>query len=131
MDGRVVGERSDAVPRTATPGHDETTSVFLLEPADVLLRIELEPDPLDQIKLRFEEVDVAFLVLHQALKKIARDVILYAMAVGRGLLVEVARAVLGGEITLDDLFHVLADPDVNECVVLTNQSMDQFDDNGA
>ena len=47
------------------------TSVPVLQPADMLLRIELEPDALDQIKLGFEEVDVMFLVLHQLLEQVA------------------------------------------------------------
>ena len=53
------------------PGHDEVVecaarcSVLALEPADVLLGVELEADALDQVELGFEEVDVVFLVLHQ------------------------------------------------------------------
>ena len=44
-----------------------TSSVlaFALEPADMLLGVELEPDPLDQVKLGFEKVDMMLLVLHQ------------------------------------------------------------------
>jgi hypothetical protein len=38
---------------------------FALEPADMLLGVEFEPDPLDQVKLGFEEVDMMPLVLHQ------------------------------------------------------------------
>ena len=36
--------------------------MLALEPADVLLRVELEPDASDQVKLGFEEIDVVFLV---------------------------------------------------------------------
>ncbi len=50
------------------------------------------------------------LVLHQALEQIARDVILDAVAVGRGFLVKIAGADLGGQIALDDFLDVLADP---------------------
>jgi len=32
--------------------------VLALEPADVLLRVELKADPLDQIELGLEEIDV-------------------------------------------------------------------------
>ena len=60
----------------------------------MLLGVELEPDPLDQIELGFEEIDVMFLVLHQALEQIARNVILYAMAVGRAFLVQRASGYL-------------------------------------
>ena len=76
----------------------------------MLLGIALEPDPLDQIELGFEEVDVVLLVLHQALEQIARDVVLDAVAVGRRFLVERAGADLGGKIALDDFPDVLADP---------------------
>src|ERR1700758_2116438 len=76
---------------------------FLLQPANVLLGVKLEPDALDQVELRLEEVDVLLLGLHQFLEQVARDVILYAVAIGRRLLIEVACAVLGGEITVDDL----------------------------
>jgi hypothetical protein len=48
-----------------------SSSVAALEAADVLLRIELEPDAPDQIELGFEEVDVMFLVLHQLFEQVA------------------------------------------------------------
>ena len=50
-----------------------------------------------------------FLVLHQALEQVARDVILDAVAVGGGFLVERARGDLGGQIAFDDFLDVLAD----------------------
>src|SRR5450432_2340325 len=45
--------------------------VLALKPADMLLGVELKPDPPDQIKLGFEEIDVMLLVLHQAFEQIA------------------------------------------------------------
>jgi hypothetical protein len=45
--------------------------VLALEPADMLLGVEFKPDPPDQIKLGFEEIDVMLLVLHQAFEQIA------------------------------------------------------------
>src|SRR6266436_365424 len=85
-------------------------SVLALEPADMLLGVEFKPDPPDQIKLGFEEVDVMLLVLHQALEQIARHVILDAVAVGCRFLVKRAGGNLGGEIAFDDFLDVLADP---------------------
>jgi hypothetical protein len=38
---------------------------FALEPAGMLLGVEFEPDPLDQVKLGLEEVDMMLLVRHQ------------------------------------------------------------------
>ena len=75
----------------------------------MLLGVEFEADALDQVELGLEEVDVVFLVLHQAFEQVTRDVVLHAMAVGRGFLVERAGGVLGRQIALDDLLDVLAD----------------------
>ena len=58
----------------------------------MLLGVQLKPDPLDQIELGFEEIDVMLLVLHQAFEQIARNVILDAVAVGRAFLVKITRA---------------------------------------
>src|ERR1700716_4041948 len=91
-------------------GTSVRNSVLALEPADVLLGVELKPDPPDQIELGFEEVDVMLLVLHQAFEQIAGDVVLDAVAIGRRFLIERAGADLGGEIALDDLLDMLADP---------------------
>src|ERR1700704_465040 len=92
---------------------DDAMSVVLmlaLEPADMLLGVKLEPDPPDHIELGFEEVDVVFLVLHQAFEQIARDVVLDAVAVSRRFLVKRAGTDLGGQIAFDDFLDVLADP---------------------
>jgi len=37
-----------------------------LQPTDMLLSVELKPDAPDQVELGLEEIDVMFLVLHQA-----------------------------------------------------------------
>src|SRR5689334_9300970 len=91
------------------PGHDET-SLPVLEPADMLLGVELKADPPDQVELGLEEIDVMLLRLHQAFEEIARDVILDAVAVSCRFLIKIARADFGGEIAFDDLLDVLPDP---------------------
>src|SRR5436190_23845021 len=53
------------------PPGEGKRSVAALQPADMLLRVELEPDALDQVQLGFEEVDVMFLVLHQLFEQVA------------------------------------------------------------
>jgi hypothetical protein len=53
------------------PAMTNWPSVLSLEMTDMLLRVELEPDALDQIELGLEEVDVVLLVLHQALEQVA------------------------------------------------------------
>ena len=50
-----------------------------------------------------------FLVLHQLLEQIARDVVARAVAMGRRLLVERARRNLGLEIAIEHFLDVLAD----------------------
>ena len=65
--------------------------MLALEPADMLLGVEIESDPPDQIELGFEEIDVMFLVLHQLFEQVARDIVLDAVAVGRRLLVQRSR----------------------------------------
>src|SRR5262245_55944810 len=108
--------RTKNVDARVKPGHDEMVkalrgrlqprkrpSVPGLEMAHVLLAVELEPDAIDEVQLRLEKVDVALLVLHQALEQVARDVVLDAMAVGRRFLVERTRRVLRGEVALEDL----------------------------
>src|SRR3954469_6560041 len=96
--------------RCSDPKPSGLGSVLALQMAHMLLSVEFEPDALDQVKLRLEKVDVMLLVLHHALEHVARDVVLGAMAVGSGFLVKRARAVLGGEIALEDFFDVLPDP---------------------
>ena len=97
--GRGRGALQDAaLSRAGRAGLAALRLELALEPADVLLGVELEADTLDQVELGFEEIDVMFLVLHQALEQVARDIVLDAVAVGRGFLVERARADLGGEI---------------------------------
>ncbi len=46
-------------------------SELALEAADVLLRVQIKADPLDDMLLGLEEVDVVLLVLHQALEQVA------------------------------------------------------------
>ena len=75
----------------------------------MLLRVELEADPVDQVKLGFEEIDVVLFILHQILEQIARHIVLDAMTISRRFLIQVARTVFGREIALDDLLDVLAD----------------------
>src|SRR5260221_10044502 len=76
---------------------------------DVVLRIELDAQLLHQVKLRFQEVDVMLLVLHQLFEQVAGHVVARAMAMSRRLLVKRARRNLGLEIAIEDLFHVLTD----------------------
>jgi hypothetical protein len=45
--------------------------LLALQPAGMLLGVELKPDAADQIELGFEKVDVMLLVLHEAFEQIA------------------------------------------------------------
>ena len=55
---------------------------LIVKLADVILRVELDAELIHEVELRFEEVDVSFLVVHQLLEHIARHVILDRVAVG-------------------------------------------------
>src|SRR6516165_9665596 len=107
MDPRFRGDDTEKISRSRQASSD---SILALEFADVLLGVELKADALDQIELGFEEVDVLLLVLHQVLEQVTRDIVLHAMAIGRGLLIERASADLGGKIAFDDFLDILADP---------------------
>ena len=54
----------------------------------MILRVELKAELADEIELRFEEIDVVFLVRHQLLEQVACHIVLRGVAVRRGFLVE-------------------------------------------
>src|SRR4051812_39218216 len=98
MDGRMQGStRRAATSRNALmnwlcsprgcSSPFEASVAFLTGLAHVSLRVELNAELVDQIELGLEEVDVALLVGHQRLEQVARGIILYGRAIGRGLLV--------------------------------------------
>lgn len=72
------------------PGHTIAPSVrvIVVDFTDVVLRVELETEFGDEIELRFEIIDVLFLVVHELLEQVAGDVVLDCMAMCRGLLIE-------------------------------------------
>jgi len=88
----------------------QTGRSALAETVDVGLGATLKADAPDQIELRFEKVDVAFLIGHQLLEQLARRVVLDVDAIGSRLLIERLRANLGREIRFNDLPDVFADP---------------------
>ena len=55
--------------------------VALAHLADMILRVELKAEPADEIELRFEEIDVVFLVRHQLLEQVACHIVLRGVAV--------------------------------------------------
>src|SRR5262245_19775396 len=87
----------------------EAGSVFFVQLAHMVLRVELDAEPRHEIELRLEEVDKLLLVPTQLFKQVARHVVLYRMAVGRRLLVERAGAVFGLQIALQHFLDVLPD----------------------
>src|SRR5260370_36017968 len=62
--------------------------VALAHLADMILRVELKAELVDEIELRFEEIDVVFLVRHQLLEQVACHIVLRGVGVRRGFLVE-------------------------------------------
>src|SRR3990170_6245223 len=90
-------------------GRASRRSVAVVELADMMLGIELEAEPADEIELGFEEVDMTLLVAHQLLEQIAGHVILHAVAMRRRFLVERTRRQLGLEIAIENFLDRLAD----------------------
>ena len=84
-------------------------NVVALEPADMLLGIELDADLLDEVELGLEEVDMAFLVRHQLLEQVLGHPVADALAIGGGLAVEVAGIVFGRKVAFEDFLDGLAD----------------------
>src|SRR5258705_13636415 len=84
-------------------------SVLLVGLADVMLGIKLEPELAHQIELGLEEVDVLLLVMHQLLEQIACHIVLGAVAVGGGFLVEGAGRHLGCQVAVERLLDGLSD----------------------
>ena len=93
------------------PGHTIAPSVrvIVVDFTDVVLRVELETEFGDEIELRFEIIDVLFLVVHELLEQVAGDVVLDCMAMCRGLLIERPRRHLRGKIAVEHLLDVLPD----------------------
>src|SRR5260221_8195297 len=55
---------------------------------DIMLGVKLKTEAGDELKLRFEEVDVLFLIAHQLFEKVSGHVVLGAVAVSRRLLIK-------------------------------------------
>src|ERR1700730_16390012 len=85
-------------------------SVFALAHlADMMLRVELKAEPADEIELRFEEIDVVFLVRHQLLEQVACYIVPRGVAVRRGFLVERAGGNLRRQVAITNHCDVLTD----------------------
>ena len=59
-----------------TPEARSRSVVVLVDLADVMLSVELDSEVADEAELRFKEVDMRFLVVHQLFEQIARDIVL-------------------------------------------------------
>jgi hypothetical protein len=76
------------------------------------LRVELKAEPADEIELRFEEIDVVFLVRHQLLEQVACHIVLRGVAVRRGFPLYCVRNGESGRTMFD-----LKIPEVNDVIV--------------
>ncbi len=83
--------------------------VALVHLSDMILRVELKAELVDEIELRFEEIDVVFLVRHQLLEQVPCHIVPRGVAVRRGFLVERAGGNLRRQVAVKHLFDVLAD----------------------
>ncbi len=74
-----------------------------------MLRVQLDADPLDQVDLGFEEIDVALLVLEEVIEQHLRHVITEVEAdLTRGFVI-VACDMLALEVAFENFLDVLAD----------------------
>ena len=49
----------------------------------MMLRVQLQPKFLNEVKLHFERVDMSFLIMHEPFKQIAGHVVPHRVAMGR------------------------------------------------
>jgi hypothetical protein len=66
--GQVNTRKNCDDAKPAIGGSSRSVFLVLVEFADVMLGVELEPELGDQVELGFEEIDVLFLVVHQFLE---------------------------------------------------------------
>ena len=76
---------------------------------DIMLGVKLKTKAGNELKLRFEEVDVLFLIAHQLFKKVSGHVVLGAVAVSRRLLVKRTGGHLGSKVAIQYLLDGLPD----------------------
>src|SRR5262245_21227688 len=72
-----------------------------------MLGVELETEPAHEIKLRLEEVDMVFLILHERFEQDTQHVVFYCVTMRGGLLVKGASAKFGRQIAVEDLLDSL------------------------
>ena len=80
----------------------------------MLLGVEFDAHARDQVELRLQEIDMAFLVLHQGLEQVLGREIADLAAVFRRFLIERASLDLGLEIAFDHFLDGLADAQLVE-----------------
>src|SRR3984893_9625958 len=94
------------------PGGDaRTLSLFaVFEPANMFLAVELDAELLDELQLRFQKIDVLFLIDEQLVIELLGNEVVGGNAIFRRLGVERSRGNLGVEVTAKNFIHRLSDP---------------------
>src|SRR5262245_36239799 len=77
--------------------------------SDLRLQVILQADPVDQLELRLEPVDVILLGVEDALEQVAAHVVLHGLAMRNGLAQRRHRLLLELEVALEHFLDVLAD----------------------
>ena len=101
--GGCGGGRGAGGCKTAVAGVTALTQL-----ADMLLRIERQADLLDQLQLRFQEINMLLLVVGEVLEQVFRHAIVDRDAKGGGLQVKGARGEFRIQVHLDDFLHGFA-----------------------
>src|SRR3984893_12703465 len=88
----------------------ENSLVAVFEPADMFLAVELDGGMFDERRLRFEKIDVLFLIDEQPVIELLGDEVVGGNSIFRRLGVERSRGNLGVEVTAENFLHRLSDP---------------------
>src|SRR4051794_21447180 len=95
--------------QSAGPLH--RSGIRATELADMMLRVKRHAELLDELLLRLQEIDIAFLVGRKPFVQKLRHPIIDRIAIRRRLQIKPTRFNFGGKIAAQNLFDVLAHPE--------------------
>src|SRR3984893_18967063 len=82
----------------------------VFEPADMFLAVKLDAELFDELQLRFQKIDMLFLIDEQLVIELLGDEVVGGNAIFRRLGVERSRGNLGVEVTAKNFLNRLSDP---------------------
>jgi hypothetical protein len=97
-------------PRGLTRLSIENSLFAVFKPANMFLAVELDAELFDELQLRFQKIDVLFLIDEQLVIELLGDEVVGGNAIFRRLGVERSRGNLGVEVTAKNFLDRLSDP---------------------